>query len=80
MQYIQRTMILCMSQNSVSEDVLDVYNEWVANKTVLVSTYCQKRRTALAYHQPTPYFGNPVLVQLTGEGGRQKMTRRKNVV
>jgi len=26
---------------------------------MLFSTYCQKKQTALAYLQPTPYYGSP---------------------
>jgi len=28
-------------------------------KKKLFSTYCQKKQTALAYLQPTPYYGSP---------------------
>lgn len=43
---------------------------------MLASTYCQKRQTALAYHQLTPYYGSPTLEQLTAESGCQNMMRR----
>jgi hypothetical protein len=49
-------------------------------KKMLFSTYCQKKQTALAYLQPTPYYGSPALVQLTAEAGCQKMTMMKKCV
>jgi hypothetical protein len=69
-----------MSQKGVNGDVWQLYINKL--RKLLFSTYCQKKQTVLAYHQLTPYYGSPALVQLTGETGHQKMmtTMMKSVV
>ena len=68
-----------MSQNTVNWDVWHLYIN--KPRKLFFITYCQKKQTALAYLQPTPYYGSPALVLLTGEAGCQKMkTMKKSVV
>jgi hypothetical protein len=69
--------MLC-HKKSVHADVWHLYIN--KPRKLLFSTYCQKKRTVLAYLQLTPYYGSPALVQLIGEAARQKMMMMKKSV